>query len=259
MKTRKPIVAANWKMNKGPSETGEFLSSFVKLVGEKCAVDIVVCPPFVSLPKASEYVGDSVVIGLGAQNVSEHASGAYTGEVSLQMLKEVYVSYVILGHSERRALYGETDAVVNAKLRASLESRIKPIVCIGETIEEREAGRIEEVLSTQLTGSLKGLDEKQAGEVVLAYEPVWAIGKGLAATPEQAQEAHAFVRKTVAGIAGEAAARKIRIQYGGSVKPGNMGELIALEDVDGALVGGASLESGSFYEIVRAAAQWWES
>ena len=259
MKTRKPIVAANWKMNMPPSEADAFLSDFVSSIGSEFAVDVVVCPPYVSLPKAAEHLADNAAIGLGSQNVSEQESGAYTGEVNIAMLKEVSVDYVILGHSERRSLYGETDEIINAKLNAVLEAGLKPIVCIGETIEEREAGKIEEVLTTQLTGSLKGLTEETAAELVLAYEPVWAIGTGLTATPEQAQEAHAFVRKTLAGIIGEEAAAKVRIQYGGSVKPGNMGDLIALEDVDGALVGGASLQSESFFQIATAAADWWTS
>ena len=252
MKSRKPIVAANWKMNMHPSEADAFLGDFVSSVGSEFAIDVVVCPPYVSLPKAAEHLADNAAIGLGGQNVSEQESGAYTGEVNIAMLKEVSVEYVILGHSERRSLYGETDEIINAKLNAVLAAGLKPIVCIGETIEEREAGKIEEVLTTQLTGSLKGLTAETAEDLVLAYEPVWAIGTGLTATPEQAQEAHAFVRKTLAGIIGEDAAAKVRIQYGGSVKPGNMGDLIALEDVDGALVGGASLDSISFQKLIDA-------
>jgi triosephosphate isomerase len=170
------------------------------------------------------------------------------------MLRELFVRYVVLGHSERRSLFGETDEIVNKKTHAALEATLKPIVCIGETLEERDGGRVEQVLETQLKGSLAGLDAKELSELVIAYEPVWAIGTGRTASPEQAQEAHAFIRKTLATLSDSATADKIRIQYGGSVKPANTAELMAQPDIDGALVGGASLDPRGFTEIVKAAA-----
>ncbi len=252
--TRKPIVAANWKMNNPPTETEKFLRSFLRLMVDKCPVQVVVVPPFVSLPKAQELIhgGRTETVELGAQNMSQHPSGAYTGETSAMMLKECGVRHVILGHSERRSLYGETNAIVNAKVLAALEARIHPILCVGETLEERDAGKIEWVLETQTRESLATVGSRRMTDVVIAYEPVWAIGTGRTATPEQAQDAHAFIRKVLAQMFDEDTANKIRIQYGGSVKPSNMAEIIAQPDVDGALVGGASLESGSFYEIVKA-------
>lgn len=251
---RKPIVAANWKMNNPPSETEKFLRSFLRLIHEKCPVQVVIVPPFVSLTKAQELIqsGRMEVVELGAQNMSQHSTGAYTGEVSAMMLKECGVRHVVLGHSERRALYGETNAIVNAKVLAALEARLHPIVCIGETLEERDGGKVEEVLETQARESLAGIGSRRMGDVVIAYEPVWAIGTGRTASPEQAQEAHAFIRQVLTQLFDEDTANKIRLQYGGSVKPNNMADLIAQPDVDGALVGGASLESGSFYEIVKA-------
>lgn len=256
---RKPIIAANWKMNMTPGETDEFLKPFKTLIPAKCTVDVVVAPTFVSLAAASEHLKDDVNIKLAAQNMSQHDSGAYTGETSAMMLKELYVSHVILGHSERRALYGEDDALINAKLKKTYEANLKPIFCIGETLEEREGGKIEEVLGTQIRGGFDGIDAKNAGDTVVAYEPVWAIGTGVTASPEQAQEAHAFCRSVLADIYDTDTAAKIRIQYGGSVKPTNMGELISQEDIDGALVGGASLDYRSFSEIVKAAIEWFEA
>lgn len=251
---RKPIVAANWKMNNPPSETDKFLRSFLRLMQDKCPVQVVIVPPFVSLPKAQELIqgGRTEVVELGAQNMSQHSTGAYTGETSAMMLKECGVRHVILGHSERRALYGETNAIVNAKVIAALEARMHPILCVGETLEERDGGKIEEVLESQTRESLANVTARRMADVVIAYEPVWAIGTGRTATPEQAQEAHAFIRKVLTSLFDEDTAKKVRIQYGGSVKPSNMAEIIAQPDVDGALVGGASLESGSFYEIVKA-------
>jgi triosephosphate isomerase len=251
---RKPIVAANWKMNNPPSETEKFLRSFLRLMQDKCPVQVVIVPPFISLPKAQELIqgGRTEVVELGAQNMSQHSAGAYTGETSAVMLKECGVRHVILGHSERRALYGETNAIVNAKVLAALEARIHPILCVGETLEERDGGKIEQVLESQTRESLANVGSRRMADIVIAYEPVWAIGTGRTASPQQAQEAHAFIRKVLGDIFDVDTAKKIRIQYGGSVKPNNMTEIIAQPDVDGALVGGASLESGSFYEIVKA-------
>jgi triosephosphate isomerase (TIM) len=253
---RKPIFAANWKMNKGPSETEDFAKSFLsKMQGKDFPCDVVVAPPFVSLAKAAEMFGRTAGIALSAQNCSQYDAGAYTGEVSLMMLKEFFVHYVILGHSERRAIYGETDEVINAKLIKARELNFKPIFCIGETLEEREGGRLESVLRTQVSVGLQGLSEKDVTETVIAYEPVWAIGTGVTATSAQAQEAHAFVRSLIAEKFGTECASKVRIQYGGSVKPGNAAELMACPDIDGALIGGAALDPQSFFDIIQAGCQ----
>ncbi len=249
---RKPIFAANWKMNLGPSETEDFAKSFLSKVQNRTfPCDIVIAPPFVSLAKAAEILGNVSSIALAAQNCSQFDSGAYTGEISGMMLKEFFVHYVILGHSERRAIYGETDEVINAKVRKARELNLRPIFCIGETLEERKAGQLERVLRTQVSLGLKGLSERDLLDTVIAYEPVWAIGTGVTATAEQAQEAHAFVRSLVAEQFGNDSAAKIRIQYGGSVKPSNAAELMACPDIDGALIGGASLEPQSFLDIIQ--------
>jgi len=249
--TRKPIFAANWKMNKGPSETEDFARSFLSEIQHRTfPCDIVIAPPFVSLAKASELFGNVSAVSLAAQNCSQFDAGAYTGEVSVLMLKEFYVHYVILGHSERRAVFGESDEFINAKLLKARELNLRPIFCIGETLEEREGGKLEEVLRRQVTVGMKGLGDKDLAELVIAYEPVWAIGTGKTASAAQAQEAHAFVRSLVAEQFGATAAAKIRIQYGGSVKPGNAAELMACADIDGALIGGASLEPQSFLDII---------
>jgi triosephosphate isomerase len=252
---RKPIIAANWKMHMTPQETEEFLRAFARLVPDKFSAQIVVAPPAVSLERAAATLTNTreEVVELAAQNMSQFPAGAYTGEISPRMVKECGCTHVILGHSERRAIFGETDAVINAKVHAALEARLHPILCVGETLEERDEGRIEEVLRTQVSAGLAGVGAHKALECVLAYEPVWAIGTGRTASPEQAQEAHAFIRSVLVEIIGEESAQKIRIQYGGSVKPGNMAELIAQPDVDGALVGGASLEPASFWDICKAA------
>lgn len=253
---RKPIVAANWKMHNSPSETEEFMRAFLRLVPEKCPIQIVIVPPFVSLPKAAESTHNvrHAAVELGAQNMSQHPGGAYTGEISARMLKEVEVKHVVLGHSERRALYGETNQIVNAKVIAALEARLHPILCIGETLEERDGGLIEKVLESQLRESLAEVGARRVQDLVIAYEPVWAIGTGRTASPAQAQEAHAFVRSVLADLFGSALAQQIRIQYGGSMKPDNAVELMAQPDVDGGLIGGASLQPDTFFAIVKAAA-----
>lgn len=254
---RKPIFAANWKMNLGPSATEAFVKTFLeKLQGRTFPAEIVIAPPFVSIPKLAETLHGSAAgmeaesVQIAAQNCSDRDPGAFTGEVNVLMLRELYVRYVIIGHSERRSIYGETDAIINAKIKKAREANLKPIFCIGETLDERNAGNLEEVLRTQITGGLEGVPEKDLLETVIAYEPVWAIGTGVTATSEQAQEAHAFVRSVLAALHGEEAAAKIRIQYGGSVKPGNAAELMACPDIDGALIGGASLEPQSFLDII---------
>jgi triosephosphate isomerase len=251
MMSRRLIIAANWKMNKGPAETGEFLSAFLpEAEALTASCDVVVAAPFVSLPAAAAALENSAV-ALSAENASEYDNGAYTGEVSVAMLKEVGVKHVILGHSERRSIYRETDAVINAKMKKVLEAGLKPIFCIGETLEERESGKLEEVLRTQVSGGLKDITEADLLESVLAYEPVWAIGTGVTASPQQAQDAHAFVRSVLADLYGAEVAAQIRIQYGGSVKPDNSAELMGQEDIDGALVGGAALDPQSFLGLIK--------
>lgn len=250
--SRRPIVAANWKMNKTPAETTEFFNAFLPKFGDSCGSDAVIIPPFVDISAAAEALSGNSVVGLGAQNMHNEANGAFTGEVSAGMLNALNVGYVVLGHSERRAIFGETDAFINQKVLAALEAGLTPILCIGETLEERDAGKLEEVCRTQLEGGLANVPADQQAKIVIAYEPVWAIGTGRTATPEQAQEAHAFVRSVLGELFGDNAAQ-VRIQYGGSMKPGNAAELMSQPDVDGGLVGGASLEADSFYEIVAAA------
>jgi len=251
---RKKIIAANWKMNMTVGEADAFLDTFLLEVGDESGVDVIIVPPFTALAKVGERLSNSTNIKLGAQNMAFQKNGAFTGEISAAMLRDLYVRYVVLGHSERRTLFGETDEIVNKKLRAAHEASLKPILCVGETLAERDAERVEEVLETQLRGSLAGLNAKEIVETVIAYEPVWAIGTGRVASPEQAQAAHAFIRKTVAGIADQAVADKVRIQYGGSVKPDNAKTLLGQPDIDGALVGGASLDPRAFAEIVKAGA-----
>ena len=235
------------------AESAEFVHSLLLDIGDIREVDVVIIPPFTSISKVTEALGKAQNIKVGAQNMHWERSGAFTGEISAALLRDLFVRYVVLGHSERRTLFGETDEIVNKKVRAAHEATLKPIVCIGETLEQRDAGRVEKVLSKQLQGSLADLSPKELGETVIAYEPVWAIGTGRNATPEQAQEAHAFIRKTLAKISDQATADKVRIQYGGSVKPGNARDLMSQPDIDGALVGGASLEARSFAEIINAA------
>jgi triosephosphate isomerase (TIM) len=247
------LIAGNWKMNPPARAEAIALAQEVKAgVGTSADVHVVVCPPSVYL-QAVDSVLEGSPIGLGGQNMHWETGGAYTGEVSAAMLVDAGCTHVILGHSERRHGLGETDAQVNAKLRAALAARLIPIVCIGETKEERLENRTEAVLESQLGGSLAGLSPEEMAGTVLAYEPVWAIGTGLTATPEQAQSAHAFIRSRLAVAFGEATAARVVVQYGGSVKPDNAAELLACPDIDGSLVGGASLKAGDFLAIVRAA------
>jgi triosephosphate isomerase (TIM) len=249
-KERKLIIAGNWKMNKTVAEALDLVNGLKRDLASVKEVDIVVCPPFTALEAVSKAILDSN-LRLGAQNMSENGYGACTGEIAAGMLKEFSVRYVILGHSERRQYQKESDALIAKKALAVHAASLKPIVCVGETLAEREAGQTERVLETQVRGSLAGLSKEQVLETIIAYEPVWAIGTGKTATTEQAQSAHAFIRGQVAGLFDEAAARKVRIQYGGSVKPANARELMSQADVDGALVGGASLEVRSFADIVK--------
>ena len=249
-KERKLIVAGNWKMNKTVAEALNLVRGLKIELGGVKEVDIVVCPPFTALSDVSKAILDSN-LRLGAQNMSENNFGAFTGEIAAGMLKEFLVRYVILGHSERRQYYKETSELVSKKAQAAHAAALKPIVCVGETLQEREAGQMERVLESQVRGSLAGLTGTQMEETIVAYEPVWAIGTGKNATSAQAQEAHAFIRGQVASVYNEVVARRVRIQYGGSVKPSNARELMGQPDVDGALVGGASLDDRSFSDIIK--------
>ena len=250
-KERKLIIAGNWKMNKTVAEALALVDDLTRDLAKVKEVDIVVCPPYTALESVSKAILETKNIKLGAQNLSEHNYGAFTGEICAGMLKEFSVRYVILGHSERRQSYKETDALVAKKAAVAHAASLKPIVCVGETLAEREGNQMEAVLDTQVRGSLTGLTKEQALETIIAYEPVWAIGTGKTATTQQAQDAHAFIRGLLAKIYDEATARKVRIQYGGSVKPNNAKELMSQPDVDGALVGGASLEARSFADIIK--------
>ena len=245
---RRPIFTANWKMHNTTGEAVAFADAFLPLVANADA-GVVLAPPFTALHGLGKALGGSNV-ALAAQNVNPAEKGAFTGEISPSMLVDLGCTYAIVGHSERRALYGETSEFVARKAAALLAVGIRPIVCVGETIEEREAGRVEEVVGGQLDGSLAEVDDARASEVVVAYEPVWAIGTGKTATPELAQEVHGFVRSKLVARFGEAG-NEIRIQYGGSVKPENVALLMAQRDIDGGLVGGASLEPTSFASIVH--------
>jgi triosephosphate isomerase (TIM) len=249
-KERKLIIAGNWKMNKTVAEALDLARNLKIELANVKEVDIVVCPPFTALESVGKAILDSN-IRLGAQNMSEHNGGAYTGEIAAGMLKEFSVRYVILGHSERRQYQKEPDALIARKAAAVHAASLKPIVCVGETLAEREAGQMQKVLETQVRGSLAGLTKEQMVETVVAYEPVWAIGTGKTATTAQAQEVHAFVRGLLVKMFDETVARRVRIQYGGSVKPSNARELMSQADVDGALVGGASLEARSFADIIK--------
>lgn len=247
---RKIFIAGNWKMNKTSAEAKELVSAIRDGLPENSGVDVAVCPPFTALQSAIDILGESPV-HVGAQNCYWEKSGAYTGEISCGMIKEMGCRYVIIGHSERRQYFGETDRTVNRRLKAALDAGLLPIVCIGETLDEREADKTFDVLRAQLEGGLESIGEDDMSRITIAYEPVWAIGTGKTATPDQAQEAHAFIRKEIARLSSEEIAASVRIQYGGSVKPDNAKELMSLPDVDGALVGGASLKADSFLNIIK--------
>ncbi len=247
---RTPIIAGNWKLNKTRMEAQALAKGIVEQTQDSQGVDIVLCPVYTALETVGQVLTGSQV-KLGAQNVFWEESGAFTGEVSSSLLKDAGCTYVIIGHSERRQYFGETDETVNKKLKAALAAGLVPIVCVGETLEEREAGKVEAVVGSQLRGGLTGLSDEDFAKIIIAYEPVWAIGTGKTATPEQAQEVHAFIRAQLGQLAGKATADVIRIQYGGSVKPDNVKELMSKEDIDGALVGGASLKADSFAALVN--------
>lgn len=254
MAYRKKIIAGNWKMNKTASEAKFLVADFLQENKKFDQCDIVLCPPFTALSVVGEALNDAPHVRLGAQNLHHKASGAYTGEISAGMLRDLYCRYVIVGHSERRQYAGETDELVREKTKVALEGSLKPIVCIGETLEEREANKWKQTITKQIEKGLTEFEDKQIEDVILAYEPVWAIGTGKNATPEQAQEVHAFIRGLIAKNYSQAIADKIRIQYGGSVKADNAKELLHQPDIDGALVGGASLDARGFAAIVLASA-----
>ena len=246
---RRPILIANWKMHKTGAEAAAFAEAFLPLVADADGVEVVIAPPFTALAALAEALAGSQV-ALAAQNVNPEEQGAFTGEIAPGMLETLGCTYSIVGHSERRGLYGESDAFVASKAAALLSRSIRPIVCVGETLEEREANRTFDVVGGQLGGSLAEVPGDRAEDVVIAYEPVWAIGTGKTATPEMAQEVHGFIREQLGERFGAAAAG-IRIQYGGSVKPDNVDALMAQADIDGALVGGASLEPEAFSRIEK--------
>jgi triosephosphate isomerase len=249
---RKKVIAGNWKMNKTANEAVALTKDIIEEVGRETSVDIVLCPPFTTL-SAVAHVLEGQAVKLGAQNMHPEKNGAYTGEVSAEMLRTLYVTHVILGHSERRTYFGETDAFINKKVLAALANELKPILCVGETLAEREAGSTLAVVQRHIEGGLAGVKPEQITTVIIAYEPVWAIGTGKVATTEQAQEVHAYIRDLLTKLYGAALAQKVRILYGGSMKPANAPELLAQKDIDGGLIGGASLESRSFIDLVKAA------
>jgi triosephosphate isomerase len=252
MNPRKKLIAGNWKMNKTASDAVSLVGEIVAAAGKINDVEIVVCPPFTALESTGKSLEGSSV-KLGAQNMHPEASGAFTGEISAGMLRALFATHVILGHSERRAYFAETDAFINQKVLTALKNQLKPILCVGETLAEREAGSTLKVVQTQLEAGLQGVSKEQAANVVIAYEPVWAIGTGKVATTDQAQEVHAFIRGLLTKLFTEAVAQKVRILYGGSMKPANAPELLAQKDIDGGLIGGAALEARSFLDLIKAA------
>ena len=252
-KYRKTVIAGNWKMNKTPSETKEFMTQLKAILPKGRWCDVALCVPAVCIPAAVRAMRETRV-GIGAENCNANASGAYTGEIATNMLVDAGCKYVILGHSERRAM-GETNADVNAKVLAALDNGLIPIMCVGESLEQREAGITEEWITMQIKLGLAGVPEDKIRKVIIAYEPIWAIGTGKTATAEQAAEVCTSIRTTVRHLYGARIARSITIQYGGSMKPGNAAELLAQPDIDGGLIGGASLKPADFVEIINAANQ----
>ena len=253
---RRKLIAGNWKMNKSYNESQilaeEIVNKLEPIVLEN--IDLLICPPFISLGKVSDVIRDSGIM-LGAQNVYSQNDGAYTGEISAEMLKSVGCEFVIIGHSERRKFFNETDEVVNAKVKKALDKGLKVIVCVGETLEERESGDYEKVVTGQVTGSLKDISKENMKDVVIAYEPVWAIGTGLNATPEQASEIHGIIGKKISDLYDNDTAENLRILYGGSVNASNAREMLSACGVDGALIGGASLKPDDFISIANEASK----
>ncbi|MDO8541719.1 MAG: triose-phosphate isomerase [Opitutaceae bacterium] len=250
---RKKVIAGNWKMNKTPADGAVLVRDIVAAVGKQSDVDVVVCPPFTGLESAAKAL-DGSNVKLGGQNMHFEANGAFTGEIGAPMLRALFATHVILGHSERRSYFGETDELINKKVLAALKNQLRPIFCVGETLAEREAGSTLKVVQTQVERGLEGVSKDLAPTVIVAYEPVWAIGTGKVATTAQAQEVHGFIRGLLTKLFTEPVAQKVRILYGGSMKPANAPELLAQKDIDGGLIGGASLEARSFVELVTAAA-----
>ena len=250
---RRKVIAGNWKMHKDLSESQNLISKLInELRKENVNCDIIICPPFTSLSEAAGLVKNTKV-KLGAQNMHYEDKGAFTGEVSAAMLKSVGCEYVILGHSERRAIFSESDEMINKKIKKALGSGLRPIFCIGETLQQRESGTMNDVIKRQVTDGLQHVSTGEMEKIIIAYEPVWAIGTGVTATPQQAQEVHVYVRQLINNIFGDDTAEKLIIQYGGSVKPDNAAELLSQSDIDGALVGGACLEADSFLKIIKSA------
>ena len=249
---RKYLIAGNWKMNKTASEGVDLINEINIALGKQTDVGVAVCPPFTAIESCAKALEDSNV-QLGAQNMHPKQEGAYTGEVSPVMLRSLFCTFVILGHSERREYFNESDTFINEKVLAALESSLKPILCVGETLEQREANETFAVVKEQLVEGLKGVKADAADNLVIAYEPVWAIGTGKTATPEMAQEVHKMIRDELSSLLGEAAAAKIRILYGGSMKPENASSLMDQPDIDGGLIGGAALKAKSFVELVKIA------
>jgi triosephosphate isomerase len=252
MITRKKLIAGNWKLNKTNADAVALVKDLVAVIGQQNDVDVVVCPPFTALESVGKVL-DGSTVKLGAQNMHFEASGAFTGEISAPMLRALFATYVILGHSERRTYFAENDEFINKKVLAALKNQLRPILCVGETLAEREAGSTLKVVQAQTEKGLEGVSKELAPNVVIAYEPVWAIGTGKVATTEQAQEVHAFIRGLLTKLFTAPVAAKVRILYGGSMKPANAPELLAQKDIDGGLIGGASLEARSFVELVNAA------
>ena len=249
---RKKVIAGNWKMNMNLHQSQKLVSEIINGLGKDNKVEVIVCPPFTSLNDVSSLL-KGTQIKLGAQNMYFEESGAYTAEISADMLKSVSCEYIILGHSERRVIFNESDELINKKINTALSKELKPIFCIGELLEQRESSETIKVVSSQIEKGLEGITSDQMKNVIIAYEPVWAIGTGKTATPEQAQEVHAFIREFVAKKYSTSIAENFIIQYGGSVKPENSGELLSQKDIDGALVGGACLKADSFLSIIASA------
>ncbi len=250
---RRKVIAGNWKMNNNLSESQNLITKLVSgLSNEKLNCDVIICPPFTSLSETSSLIKNTIV-KLGAQNMYFEENGAFTGEISSSMLKSVGCEFVILGHSERRTIFNEPDQLINKKIKKALQSGLKPIFCVGETLEERESGITEQIIKRQVTEGLKEISANEMDKIIIAYEPVWAIGTGKTATPQQAEEVHAFIRNLVKDLYSASVSDKLIIQYGGSVKPDNAAELMSQKDIDGALVGGACLKADSFISIIKSA------
>jgi triosephosphate isomerase len=249
---RKKVIAGNWKMNKTLVESQELVSKIINGLGKDNKCDVIVSPPFTSLSEINSLI-ENTPVKLGAQNMHFEESGAYTGEISVNMLKSVGCEYVILGHSERRAIFNESDEFINKKTKAALDKKLKVIFCVGELLEQRERGITMDVISEQIAKGLDEISSSAMSEIIIAYEPVWAIGTGKTATPQQAQEVHSFIRELISKKYSSSIAENLIIQYGGSVKPENAGELLSQKDIDGALVGGACLKADSFLGIIASA------